>query len=160
MHNSPMAEKEITLLKAQREKLSGKSFDLEGWKSQTLLLAQRIFGKDHPVIKMIHELKYDYSSWHLRDVTGNKETEDPVLLQARQVIDAAISELESLGLPATEKTDSELWAILEEELTGKQVKELKDIVSAGGDDRENRLKEKLNALQKDSLVNIICRMMF
>lgn len=154
-----MAEKEINLLKAQREKLSGRSFDLEGWKSQTLLLAQRIFGKDHPVVKMISDLKYDYSSWHLRDVTGNKETEDPVKVQARQVLDAAVTELEALGVPTTEKQTDAVWKILEEELTGKQVKELQDILSGSNEGRLEKIREKLNILKKEDLVNIISRMM-
>jgi hypothetical protein len=154
-----MAEKEINLLKAQREKLSGRSFDLEGWKSQTLLLTQRIFGKDHPVIKMISDLKYDYSSWHLRDVTGNKETEDPVKVQARQVLDAAITELEALGVPTTEKQTDAVWKILEEELTGKQIKELQDILSGSNEGRLEKIREKLNILKKEDLVNIISRMM-
>lgn len=154
-----MAEKEITLLKAQMEKLSGKVFDLEGWKSQTLLLAQRIFGKDHPVVKMINDLKYDYSSWHLRDVTGNKETEDPVRIQARQVLDAAVTELEALGIPIPEKHAGEVWNILEEELTGNQVKELQDILSGSGKERLEKIREKLNVLKKEDLINIISRMM-
>lgn len=153
-----MTEKEITLLKAQREKLSGKIFDLEGWKSQTLLLTQRIFGKDHPVIKMLSDLKYDYSSWHLRDVTGNKETDDPVRIQARQVIDAAIAELDVLGSPAAEKRTDLLWQILGEELTGKQLKELQDILSPGTVGLEEKVREKLNALKKEDLIHILSRM--
>jgi len=159
MHNSPMTDKEITLLKAQREKLSGKVFDLEGWKSQTLLLAQRIFGKDHPVLKMIGELKYDYSSWHLRDVTGNKETEDPVRIQARQVLDAAIAELEVLGSPAAGNRADLLWRVLGEELTGRQLKELQDILSPDTEGQAEKIKNKLNALNKEDLINIISRMM-
>lgn len=154
-----MTDKEITLLKAQREKLSGKTFDLEGWKNQTLLLAQRIFGKEHLVLRMLNDLKYDYSSWHLRDVTGNKETEDPVRIQARQILDAAMTELETLGVPSGEKQAREVWDILEEELTGKQVKELQDILSVGGEGCLEKIKEKLNALKKEDLILIISRMM-
>jgi len=159
MYNSPMTDNEITLLKEQREKLSGKVFDLEGWKSQTLLLAQRIFGKDHPVLKTIGELKYDYSSWHLRDVTGNKETGDPVRIQARQVIDAAIAELEVLGSPAAGKRADLLWQILGEELTGKQLKELQDILSSDTEEQAEKVKEKLSTLKKEDLINILSRVM-
>ncbi|MDD4762171.1 MAG: hypothetical protein PHZ25_04080 [Candidatus Pacebacteria bacterium] len=154
-----MTDKEITLLKAQREKLSGKTFDLEGWKSQTLLLAQRIFGKEHLVLRMLNDLKYDYSSWHLRDVTGNKETEDPVRIQARQILDAAMAEPETLEVPCGEKQAREICDILEEELTGKQVKELQDILSVGGEGCLEKIKEKLNALKKEDLILIISRMM-
>ncbi len=154
-----MVEKEITLLKVQREKLSEKSFDLEGWKSQTLLLSQRIFGKDHPVVQMIRELKYDYSSWHLRDVTGNKETEDPVRVQARQILDAAVTELEALETPAKETPINPIWKILEEELTGKQVKEIRDILAGDAGTRLEKIKEKLTILKKEDLISIISRML-
>ncbi|MDD4191513.1 MAG: hypothetical protein PHI28_09280 [Mangrovibacterium sp.] len=154
-----MAEQEITLLKVQREKLSEKSFELEGWKNQTLLLAQRIFGKEHPVIKMMGELKYDYSSWHLRDVTGNKETEDPVRVQARQILDAAISELETLGMPPAEPQSDRVWKTLEEELTGKQVTELRDILAGESGTRLENIQEKLNVLKKEDLVSILSRIM-
>ncbi|MGV8136453.1 MAG: hypothetical protein AB2L20_14685 [Mangrovibacterium sp.] len=108
---------------------------------------------------MLNDLKYDYSSWHLRDVTGNKETEDPVRIQARQILDAAITELETLGVPSSKKQAREVWNILEEELTGKQVNELQDILSVGGEGCLEKIKEKLNALKKEDLILIISRMM-
>jgi len=154
-----MAEKEITLLKAQREKLSEKSFDLDGWKNQTLLFLQRIFGGDHTILKMISELKYNYSSWHLRDATGNEKLEDPVKMQAREILDAAIAELENLGLPSPKKQENPVWNILEEELTGKQLKEMKDIAAEDADNRAEKLAEKLNVLKKESLAGIISRIM-
>ena len=154
-----MAEKEINLLKAQREKLSEKSFDLDGWKNQTLLFLQRIFGEDHTILEMISELKYDYSSWHLRDATGNEKLEDPIKMQARQILDAAIAELDHLGLPSRKKQENPVWNMLEEELTGKQLKEMKEIAIEDADNRAEKLAEKLNVLKKESLVGIISRIM-
>ncbi len=154
-----MAEKEITLLKRQREKLSEKTFDLEGWKNQTVLFMQRIFGEHHTIVKMITDLKYDYSSWHLRDATGNEKSEDPVKMQARQILDAAIAELETLGLPSPEKKENPVWPILEDEMTGKQLKELKDIVNGNDNDKTGKISERLNELKKESLVSIISRIM-
>jgi len=154
-----MDTKEIALLRGQREKLSGRDFDLEGWKSQTLLFAQRIFGKDHAGLKLIGELKHDYSSWQLRDVTGNQEKEDPVRTKARQVLDAAITELETLGAPAAKEKESRLWQILEEELTGKQLRELQELAASGGPEQMDKIREKLAALSKDDLVGIISRLL-
>jgi len=106
---------------------------------------------------MMGELKYDYSSWHLRDVTGNKETEDPVRVQARQILDAAISELETLGMPPAEQQSDRVWKTLEEELTGKQVNELRDILAGESGTRLEKIKEKLNVLKKEDLVSILSR---
>ena len=154
-----MSEKEIALLKFQREKLTEKTFDLEGWKNQTVLFMQRIFGEHHSIAKMITDLKYDYSSWHLRDATGSEKSEDPVKMQARQILDAAIAELETLGPPEPEKQEPPVWSIMEDELTGKQLKELKDIIGGNDKDKTGKISERLNELKKESLVSIISRIM-
>jgi len=150
-----MAEKEISLLQKQREKLHDKSFDLDAWKSQTILFLNRIFGSDHPIVRMISDLKYDYSSWNLRDATGNEKTDDPVKMQASEVLEAAIMELESLGLPGRETVNDKLWKLLEEELTGKQLKEIKSIVESGKKGKPTKLSEVISSLEKESLVNIL-----
>ena len=148
-----MNEKEIILLQKQKEKLSEKHFNLEGWKLETIIFLQRIFGKDDPVIRMINELKYDYSSWNLRDVSGDKQFKEPVKAQAAAIIDAAVAEIETLGTPIQGTTTNKLWNALEEVLTGKQLKELKELVSGSGN--LNVIKEKINLLGKDDLVNIV-----
>lgn len=154
-----MADNEIALLNKQIEKLSDRSFDLNAWKNQTLLFLSRIFGADHPVVRMIADLKYDYSSWNLRDATGNEKTDDPVKMQAREILDAAIVELETLGVPGKTEQPSVIWDILEDELTGKQIKELKEIMAENMADRETKISDKLNALNKENLVRILSRMM-
>ena len=154
-----MAEKEIALLKNQREKLADKSFDLEAWKNQTLLFLHRIFGPGHAIVKMISELKYDYSSWHLRDATGNEKSDDPVKMQANEILEAAILELESLGLPQKEASRDKIWELLEEELTGKQFKEIKSIVDSGKKDKLTRVQEVLSSLEKENLISILSRIL-
>lgn len=154
-----MAEKEITLLKKQRDKLTEKSFDLEAWKNQTMLFLQRIFGADHTIVKMIEELRYDYSSWSLRDATGNEKTDDPVKMQAYEILEAAIMELESLGLPQKETSADKVWEFLEEELTGKQLREIRTILEAGKKDKLAKVSEVLNSLKKENLINILSRIL-
>lgn len=154
-----MAEKEIALIKSQIEKLHEKSFDLVGWKNQTLLFLNRIFGANHPVVKMISELKYDYSSWNLRDATGNEKSDDPVKMQAKEILEAAIMELEALGVPETQKPADVLWAVLEEELTGKEVKEIKEIITEKSKDNTDKIKKKLDSLDKEKLSQILSRIM-
>ncbi|MGE4586453.1 MAG: hypothetical protein AB7D05_03840 [Mangrovibacterium sp.] len=153
-----MAEKEISLLRQQREKLSGQNFDLEGWKKQTILLLQRIFGNDHPVVAMVGELKHDYSSWHLRDVTGNKEADDPLRIQARQILDAALTELETLGTPGA-KEKQIIWDLLEEVLTGKQLKELHGLVADKGNEQQGKIRNLLGQLKKEELAGIIVNLL-
>lgn len=154
-----MAEKEIALLRKQQEKLNEKSFDLEAWKSQTTLFLQRIFGADHLIVKMIADLKYDYSSWNLRDATGNEKSDDPVKMQADEVLEAAIMELESLGLPQQESSAEKAWELMEEELTGKQYKEIRAIIEAGKKNKLTKVQEVLSKLEKENLISILSRIL-
>ncbi len=154
-----MAEKEIALLRKQQEKLNEKSFDLEAWKSQTILFLQRIFGTDHLIVKMIADLKYDYSSWNLRDATGNEKSDDPVKMQADEVLEAAIMELESLGLPQQESSAEKAWELMEEELTGKQYKEIRAIIEAGKKNKLAKVQEVLSKLEKENLISILSRIL-
>ncbi|WP_339736376.1 hypothetical protein [uncultured Sunxiuqinia sp.] len=154
-----MAEKEIALLKKQQEKLTEKSFDLEAWKNQTTLFLQRIFGANHNIVKMISELKYDYSSWTLRDATGNEKTDDPVKMQAEEILEAAIMELENLGLPQQESSVDKVWEFMEEELTGKQFKEIKAILDSGKKNKLAKVQEVLNRLEKENLISILSRIL-
>ncbi|PTN04348.1 hypothetical protein [Mangrovibacterium marinum] len=150
-----MAEKEIALLKTQVEKLNQKSFDLEAWKNQSLLFLNRIFGASHPIVKMILELKYDYSSWHLRDATGNEKLDDPVKMQAREILDAAIMELETLGLPGQAGAVDRVRELLQQEMTGKQWKELADILADKTENQTAEINEKLGQLSKEQLIDIV-----
>lgn len=154
-----MAEKEIALLTKQREKLTEKSFDLEAWKNQTLLFLQRIFGSNHTILKMISELKYDYSSWNLRDATGNEKSDDPVKMQADEILEAAIMELKSLGIPQQESSNDKAWELMEEELTGKQFKEIKAIVDSDSKNKLGKVQEVLNKLEKENLISILSRIL-
>lgn len=154
-----MAEKEIELLKKQKEKLSDKSFDLEAWKNQTVLFLHRIFGADHAIVKMISELRYDYSSWNLRDATGNEKSDDPVRMQANEILDAAIMELETLGLPQKETSNGRLWELLEEELTGKQFKAIKLIIESDKKNRLIKVQEVLSSMGKENLISILSRIL-
>ncbi len=154
-----MAEKEIALLKKQIDKLNEKSFDLTGWKNQTLLFLTRIFGSNHTIVKMISDLKYDYSSWNLRDATGNEKSDDPVKMQATEILEAAILELDTLGIPETASPHDQLWSILEEELTGKQIKELREILSQKNEKTQELITKKLDTLNKENLSQILSRLM-
>ena len=63
-------KKSIEVLETQIEKLDAKEFDLNAWKNFTILLLERIFGRESKKIEAIDKIKYDQSSWVLRDETG------------------------------------------------------------------------------------------
>ncbi len=154
-----MAQKEIQLLNNQLQKLNDKSFDLDAWKNQSLLFLTRIFGQQHIIVNLINDLKYDYSSWNLRDATGNEKSEDPVKMQAKEILEAAILELETLGLPEQQRSADKVWEYLEEELTGKQLKEIKAILDLGDENKPEKINSILGALEKENLINILSRLL-
>ncbi|MBN2635180.1 MAG: hypothetical protein JXR61_02840 [Prolixibacteraceae bacterium] len=156
-----MAEKEIALLKEQIERLNEKKFDLEAWKNHTVIFLERIFGKENSKIKMIKSLAYDYSSWSLRDTAaaGKTKDKDPVRLQAEEILEAAILELESLGLPDLTPTKEKIWLLLEDELTGKQLKELEKLAGSNDSDKKENMEKIISELGNEKMASIIIQLL-
>ncbi|MEJ2594689.1 MAG: hypothetical protein P8100_06080 [bacterium] len=136
-----MEGKEIKLLRQQIDKLNVKDFDLQGWKKYTIIILARIFGDNNEKIRQIEKLEYRFSSWSLRDASGNESYEEGTKKLAREILSAAISEIETFGPPVisedyhADQTVEELVSILLDELKGSQVKQLKTILLS----RENTL---------------------
>jgi len=153
-----MAEKEIALLRDQIGKLSDPRFDLEAWKNQTIIFLERIFGKESSKVKLIKELHYDYSSWSLRDASGAGK-KDPVKFQAEGILAATIEELEKLGLPGGEPESHKITGLLEDELTGKQMKEIDTLVHSDLPDRQEKITRLLETLDKETLAAMLARLL-
>jgi len=156
-----MVDKAIALLRTQLTYLDEPKFDLEAWKNHTLIFLERIFGKDSSKLKLIKELHYDYSSWSLRDTAaaGKTKDKDPVKMQAREILEATITELEHLGLPASKNDTQKIWELLHDELTGKQVKEIDAILKSEGTEKVKQISEILDGLDKQNLSTIIARLL-
>ncbi|WP_340114949.1 hypothetical protein [Maribellus mangrovi] len=156
-----MAEKEIALLKEQLARLDETKFDLDAWKQHTLIFLERIFGKDNSKLKLIRELRYDYSSWSLRDTAaaGKTKDKDPVKMQAREILEATITELEHLGLPSDSTDAQKIWELLQDELTGKQIKEIEALLKSDDKEKEQKISELLEGLGKENLATIIAKLL-
>lgn len=100
-----MPKKLISLLQKQIEKLKQPDFDLEAWKSATVALLSRIFGEGDSKVKQINELKIDYSSWALRDSNAKYKPVETCKKKGQAILEAAIDEIESFGLPAKGHSD-------------------------------------------------------
>jgi CO dehydrogenase/acetyl-CoA synthase alpha subunit len=156
-----MAEQEIALLEGQIERLGEKKFDLEAWKNHTLIFLERIFGKDSSKLKMIKDLGYDYSSWNLRDTAaaGKTSDKDPVLMQAEEILTATITELKLLGLPKSKQEKEKIWDLLTDELTGKQLRELENLVKSEELDKTEKITNILEELEKEKLASILLKLL-
>ena len=158
-----MAKKEITLLKQQIEKLDAKDFDLSAWKKFTIVFLARIFGDDSPKIKQIEKIESDYSSWSLRDTSGSSSIIDASKKLAREILEAAIAEIEIFGIPG--KTDDAasveiiniINEILQDELKGSQYKELKKIIksSLSTKEKQSKIAEKLKVFGYETSIGIL-----
>lgn len=155
-----MAEKEIALLKEQLARLDEKKFDFDAWKNHTLIFLERIFGKDNSKLNLIKELHYDYSSWNLRDTAaaGKTKDKDPVKMQAREILIATITELESLGLPQNKLESENAWVLLKDELTGKQTKEIETILNSNDSDKTEKISAILEKLGQENLSIVITKL--
>lgn len=94
-----MILKETELLQKQLKKLDAEDFDLEAWKTGAIIVLERIFGPKNQKIAQIEKIKYDQSSWALREAKGSKNMMDTCKKQGREILGIAIDELEHFGLP-------------------------------------------------------------
>ncbi|MFC2111180.1 hypothetical protein ACFLQ5_01870 [Bacteroidota bacterium] len=152
-------EKYINLIRSQIEKLSTKDFDLEAWKSSTTVLLERIFGEETHKISEINKIKYEHGSWALRDASGAKTNMDSNKKRGREILIAAINELENFGLPEKKEeliNINIIRAAIENELTVSQFKEIKKICNLEGnlDDKKIQFQKKLKSIGDDKLTSI------
>ncbi len=150
-----MADKEVAMLQKQIAKLDDKDFDLEAWKILTISILERIFGVNSHKIEQLKQLKYDFSSWALRDNSG---TQGSIKKKSRVILEAAINELENFGLPQPPDADFEnsktpkLLEVFENELKGFQFKKLQEILKiAENEQKLVQLEDFCNQLDSDEV---------
>jgi hypothetical protein len=110
---------------------------------------------------MIQNLHYDYSSWSLRDTFagGSAKDKDPVRIQAQEILEATIAELGSLGLPQEKKAKSKVRELLEDELTGKQMKEIDALLQAEDADKTEKIAAFLEPAGQETLAAVIAKLL-
>jgi len=161
-----MVNKEIKLLERQIEKLTASDFDFEAWKKYSVIILSRIFGDNDEKIKQLKNIDFEFSSWSLRDASGNESYEEGSKRLATEVLKAAIDELKIYGIPNIDNNNKdvvsrELLNIILDELKGSQVKELSKILSSSDSmtEKKRRVKELIKEIGEygsyDIITNII-----
>ena len=89
-----MQAQEIEILKKQINKLDSTDFDLEAWKTGAIILLERLFGQRNQKITQMEKIKYDQSSWALREAKGSKNMMETCKKQGKEILEIAIEELE------------------------------------------------------------------
>ena len=131
-----MKSAEIELMKKQIAKLDAPDFDLKAWKTGTIVLLERIFGPGNQKLVQIDRIVYDQNSWALREAMGSKNLMDTCKKQGREVLQIAIEELQTLGLPKdveaarNEPLKAVLIQSLESELKISQYREIVGLINS------------------------------
>jgi uncharacterized protein YllA (UPF0747 family) len=156
-------KKETQLLQKQIDKLDSDDFDLEAWKSSAIIVLERFFGAENQKIKQIEKIKYDQSSWALREAKGSKNMMDACKKQGKEVLRISIDELEHFGMPdeVAEAQSTPFKTIiiqaLEKELKIAQYREVVRIIDSDKkiQEKQKELIEKLNTYGHDFAENIL-----
>lgn len=156
-------KKEIALLQKQIDKLESEEFDLEAWKAGTIILLERYFGIDNQKIRQIEKIKYDQSSWALREAKGSKNMMDTCKKQGKEVLLIAIDELANFGLP-NEIAEAQsapfknvIVKALEDELKMSQYREVLRILDSDKKyvEKQKELIDTLNEYGHDCTENLL-----
>ena len=158
-----MKEKEIELLKKQLKKLESQDFDLEAWKTGATILLERIFGPQNQKIAQVEKIKYDQSSWALREAKGSTNMMEACKKQGKEILEIAIDELDILGRPADlEEANAEplkavIQGALENQLKIAQYREVVKIISSDKnlDAKKKELIEQLTEYGHDMADSIL-----
>jgi hypothetical protein len=157
-----MPTKEITLLRDLIDRLDLKPFDLQSWKTNSVMVLGRIFGENSRKVDLIRNIQPDFSSWSLRDATGRMTQMDVCRKMGREVLEACIAELEVFGLP--EKPDpsaNPALGALEEFITVKQSRELAKLIASDmpAEEKTVKMTEILNGLEQEELLAAMVKML-
>jgi hypothetical protein len=162
-----MSKSEIKILRSRIEKLNAEDFDLEAWKSATIVILDRIFGTGNQKSIQISKIKYEQSSWALRDAKGSKNLIDSCKKRGEEVLKVAIEELEFFGLP--EETIEQnrapfqtvIIAALEDELKISQFRALTNLLNSDTPVEELRKKviEQLNDYGHTTVQDVLSRIL-
>ena len=156
-----MVKKEIELLNSQIEKLHLTGFEFEAWKKYSMLILTRVFGKDDPKVSQLQSIEFEFNSWSLRDASGNESYEEGSKKLAKEILQAAIDELNIYGLPKTTnkkaQVDDKLISVIMDEFKGSQVKQLKEILSSDENELEKkrRVKEIVEEITDSARIGIL-----
>jgi hypothetical protein len=156
--------KAVEVLQNQIQKLNAKDFDLIAWKNFTVLLLERIFGSETKKIESIQNIKYDKGSWVLRDETGYANSMEACKKLGREILEEAILELETFGVPEASADQIDIKVImnaLEDELTGTQFREIKKALTEEkqAEDKKKILITKLKSYGPDTVFAIVANIL-
>ncbi|MDN3722753.1 hypothetical protein QRD02_00035 [Aequorivita sp. SDUM287046] len=174
-----MIDKQIELLKKQIEKLDENNFNLDAWKSSTIIILGRIFNTNYQGITSIDKIKFSRGGGGFSGKTHFWDNMTSCKKQGKDILEACITELEIFGEP--EKVNSEkseitinlsqnqnqtinitlLISALEDELTISQLSEVNELMKADEPKSVKKVKiiEKIKTFGSDVASNILANIL-
>lgn len=170
-------DKYVSMLQQQLEKLNGEKFDIEAWKSSTIIALERIFGNNNQRSKEIEKIKYSSGGYMIGNASNFWNNLDKCKEQGRAILEMSIAELESFGLPESGAKETGginislsqnqtvniqfIMTALEDHLTGKQLREVKEIVKSEEpkDRKLTKIVDKLKSFGGDVVSNILANIL-
>lgn len=138
------------LIEERLTRLDKKNFDWSAWKKGTLLVLEKVFGKDSLYVKELESTDYHYNSWSLRDTAGS---EDPVKASVKELLNICLTDAEHQQEtpPQTKKngTSEQIKEIVKQFLDNATLAEIAKI--AAGDAPSMSKEEQIQKIISDKL---------
>jgi len=177
-----MIEKYIAALKEMENTNIDNGYDLVTWQANIINVIVRIYGRDSIQEQQVKQIKYKtYPSYSINGHTsGGGNNASFCKKQTSEIIQGLISDLTLFGLPeikAQEKSGeinisvsqhqnqtinvNVIWESVKDELTGKQIKELEEILKVDDTVENKKIKtiDKLKSFGGDVVTNIIANIL-
>lgn len=157
-------------------------YELKSWQGNAINIVNRIYGnesKQEEQIKNINFKSYPRGSINGSSFGGGNNGKE-CSRQASEIINGFISDLTNFGLPENKKNDNNnginisvnqnqnqsvqlhfIWESVKDELTGKQIKELKEVIEEDtpAENKKKKVIEKLKSFGGDVITNIVANIL-
>lgn len=183
-----MIEKYIQALKTVESPTIKSKYDLQTWQAKVINIVSRIYGDESKQEGQIKNITF--KTYPRFGVVGNGNTRSTMSgggnngkqceKQANEIIKSFISDLETFGIPDSKQRENSsginisvnqnqnqtvnvnvIWESIQEELTGKQLKEIEGIINDNDEpeSKKKRIFEKLKSFGTDVASNIIATLL-
>lgn len=109
--SNKMMEKEIRLLNDLIIKIENKDFDLEAWKSSTIIILESIFSDNNQKIRQIENIKLRSGGIATTNTSHFWHNMDSCKKRGKEILEACIIELENFGLSKKEDAKNNSYGI-------------------------------------------------
>lgn len=131
MGDTPNKSANYALLEERLNRLDQKNFDWSAWKKGTLLVLEKVFGKESLYVKELENTDYHYNSWSLRDTAGS---EDPVKAGVRELLNICLTDAEhnqeNIQTPAQNAKPVQIEGIINQFLDHATMSEIEKIAKS------------------------------